>query len=214
MEFEEILKRRRSVRKFTDQQVREETIVQIINESRQAPSWANAQETKIYVATKNVAKMIRKEFLEGDEAGVALSDYSFTHREDWSLRERKAMKTFDGQIGNFVQNDYLEFIEAQDTLFNAPCIVYLTLPNDASTWSKSDLGAFEMMILLCAADKGVDSIVAQAFVKYPEIIRKHMDIPDDEEIIIGIGLGYEEECRLNEFRSPRKTLTNILTIKE
>ena len=71
-----------------------------------------------------------------------------------------------------------------------------------------------MMILLCAADKGVDSIVAQAFVKYPEIIRKHMDIPDDEEIIIGIGLGYEEECRLNEFRSPRKTLTNILTIKE
>ncbi|MCR5626098.1 MAG: nitroreductase family protein, partial [Lachnospiraceae bacterium] len=46
MEFEEILKRRRSVRRFTDQQVREETIIQIMNEARHAPTWANAQETR------------------------------------------------------------------------------------------------------------------------------------------------------------------------
>ena len=99
MEFEEILKRRRSVRRFTDQQVREETIIQIMNEARHAPTWANAQETRIYVAAKNTARMIRKEYKEASAKGLGLSDYSFTHREDWSERERKAMKNFERQIG-------------------------------------------------------------------------------------------------------------------
>ncbi len=214
MEFEEILKRRRSVRRFTNQQVREETIIQIMNEARHAPTWANAQETRIYVAAKGTARMIRKEYEEASAKGLGLSDYSFTHREDWSERERKAMKNFEGQIGSFIGDDYSEFIEVQNSLFNAPCIAYLTLPYDASTWSKSDLGAMEMLILLCAANREVDSIVAQAFVKYPEIIRKHLQIPESEEIIIGIGLGYKADDNINEFRSPRKSLTNILTIKE
>ena len=214
MEFEEILKRRRSARWFTDQQIREETIIQIMNEARHVPTWANAQETRIYVAAKSTARMIRKEYEEASAKGLGLSDYSFTHREDWSERERKAMKNFEGQIGNFIGDDYSEFIEAQNCLFNAPCIAYLTLPGDASTWSKSDLGAMEMLILLCAANREVDSIVAQAFVKYPEIIRKHLQIPESEEIVIGIGLGYKADVKINEFRSPRKSLNNILTIRE
>ena len=58
-------------------------------------------------------------------------------------------------------------------------------------------------------------IVAQAFVKYPDIIRKHLDIPGSEEIVIGIGRGYEDEDdSVNKFRSPRKPLSTILTIKE
>lgn len=82
-------------------------------------------------------------------------------------------------------------------------------------WARTDLGAFEMMLLLCAANKGIHSVVAQTFVKYPDIVRKHLYIPENEGIIIGIGLGYAEEAdRMNSFRSSRKALSTIVTIKE
>ena len=215
MEFEEVLKKRRSVRHFQDRQVRREDLLKIVSEARLAPSWANAQEYRVYIAEKDTVRMIRSEFMEASKQNVGLSDYSFTQRDSWSERERRVMKTFEKEIGEYVGDDYGEFIEAQDSLFHAPCIAYLTLPNNASTWSKSDLGAFEMMLLLCAANQGIDSIVAQAFVKFPEIIRRHLPITKEEDIVIGIGLGYAaEEDKLNGFRSPRKPLTSVLTLKE
>ena len=92
-------------------------------------------------------------------------------------------------------------------------MAFLTLPKDAATWSKSDLGAYEM--IMCAANRGVDSIVAQTFVKFPDIIRKHLPISEDEDIIIGLGLGYEdEEDKINRFRSSRKSLTTTFMLKE
>lgn len=218
MDFEDVLKRRRSVRKFTDQQVRQETIIQIMNEARLTPTWANAQETRIYVASKNTARIIRKEYEDASAKGLGLSDYSFTAKENWSDREKKAMKGFEKEIDHYMEENGIsaaDFFAGQNCLFNAPCMVFLTLPKDAATWSKSDLGAYEMMILMCAANRGVDSIVAQAFVKFPDIIRKHLPVPEDEDIIIGIGLGYEdEEDKINRFRSSRKSLTTTFMLKE
>ena len=105
MEFEDVLKRRRSVRKYTDQQVRQETIIQIMNEARLTPTWANAQETRIYVASKNTARMIRKEYEEASAKGLGLSDYSFTAKENWSDREQKAMKAFEKEIDHYMEEN-------------------------------------------------------------------------------------------------------------
>ena len=41
---------------------------------------------------------------------------------------------------------------------------------------------------------------------YPDVLRKNMKIPENEDIVIGIALGYEEKCLLNEHRSKKLTL--------
>lgn len=41
-----------------------------------------------------------------------------------------------------------------------------------------------------------------------------MDVPDDEEIVMGIALGYESDDEINKIVSTRLALDDILTIKK
>ena len=116
-------------------------------------------------------------------------------------------------IGKFDDDEDLEnFNHVQHILFNAPAVVYLALPKDHTKWSIYDLGGFGMSIMLAATDLGVDSIPAYELVKYPYILRDNLPIPEDEDIIMGIDLGYESEEHINEYDSPRLDLDEILKI--
>jgi len=218
MEFKDVIQKRRSCRAFTNQQIRNEILIKIVNEAQTTPSWANAQDYHIYIATRNTAQNIRREYeMQALSGNDGFSDFSFTHRKDWTDKEQKIMHKFEGTISSYLNeknNGIDEFLSVQDTLFNAPTLVFLTIPEDATKWAMTDLGALEMALILSAENQGVSSIVAQAFVKYPEILRRYLGIENDEKIIIGIGLGYEdEEDKLNRFRSPRKSVTQILTVR-
>ena len=60
-----------------------------------------------------------------------------------------------------------------------------------------------------AADKEyeIDSVSTYQAIKYPNILRKNMKIPDDEDIVIGIALGYKDyENNLNKIHAKKLTL--------
>ena len=63
-----------------------------------------------------------------------------------------------------------------------------------------------MSILLSAKSHGVDSLITYEIIKYPDVIRKFCKIPDDEQIAIGIALGYEDDNILNKFRTEKLSL--------
>ena len=44
------------------------------------------------------------------------------------------------------------------------------------------------------------------------LLRDNLPIPEDEDIIMGIALGYESEEHINTFESPRLDLDEILKI--
>ena len=120
---------------------------------------------------------------------------------------------FKDAIGKFDDDEDLEnFNHVQHILFNSPAVVYLTLPKNYTKWSVYDLGGFGMALMLAATDLGVDSIPAYELVKYPYILRDNLPIPEDEDIIMGIALGYESDEHINEYESPRLDLDEILKI--
>ena len=96
--------------------------------------------------------------------------------------------------------------ESAEELWNSPALVYLTLNKGHIEFSTLDLGGLEMAIMLAAKDHGVDSIPAYMTVMYPDILRKHLKISDKEDIVIGVALGYEEKCALNDHRSVKLNL--------
>ena len=64
-----------------------------------------------------------------------------------------------------------------------------------------------MSIMLSAKAHGIDSVAAYEAIIYPDILRKHMKIPDDEDIVIGIALGYEDkDSILNKYKSTKLSL--------
>ena len=98
-------------------------------------------------------------------------------------------------------------MEANYILFNAPTVIYITVPKKRTEYNIFDTGALEMSIILAAKEKGIDSVPAYEAIKYPDIIRKYIKVPEDEDIIIGIALGYEDKDNdLNKIRSVKLTL--------
>ena len=70
-----------------------------------------------------------------------------------------------------------------------------------------------MSLILAAKDHGVDPIVAYELIKYPDIIRKYAKVPDDEDIIIGIALGYEDNSLIKQYRSSILPLDQVCILR-
>ena len=112
------------------------------------------------------------------------------------------------QFGEVLNDPSAKIIwEENACLFNAPTIVYVTIPKQRTLYNLFDSGAIEMSIMAAAKERGIDSVPAYEAIKYPDILRKYMKISDDEDIVIGIALGFEDKKNiLNKIKSIKLTL--------
>ena len=203
--FKELMKERHSCRKYQSKPIPEEVLKDIISISLMAPSWCNSQPWNIYVATGNTLEEIRKEWIsKGNDKVKGYGDINPGHRTDFSERSQGTMANFFKSWESLPNPKESE--ECNYSLFNAPAIVYLTLNKGHKEYSVLDLGGIEMSIMLAAKDHGVDSIPAYMTIMYPDVLRKYLKISDKEDIVIGIALGYEEKCQLNDHRSAKLSL--------
>ena len=210
--FAQLMEKRHSARDFQKiKSITEAQLKHIISIALNSPSWCNSQPWNVYVVTGKPLEEIKKEWIkknENKEKGYA--DIQPPHRTEFSERCQKNMQeelklieetTKDPELKNFWRKN----IEC----FNAPSIVYLTVQKGHSKWSIYDLGGFGMALMLAAKDANVDSVVAYELVKYPDILRKHAKIPENEDIVVGIALGYESEDAVNKFRAKKSTFDEV-----
>jgi nitroreductase len=203
--FRELMKERHSCRKFQSKPIPEETLKEIISISLFSPSWCNSQPWNIYVASGNTLEEIRKEWISKNKQKIkGYADINPGHRTDFSERSQSTMAKFFKSWEALPNKNEAE--EANPCIFNAPTMVYLTLNKGHIPYSILDLGGLEMSIMLAAKDHGVDSIPAYTTIMYPDVLRKILKISEKEDIVIGIALGYEEKCALNDHRSEKLTL--------
>ena len=216
MEFKDVLTREHATRKFTDKRVSEKTVRKVIEEAQRTPSLLNSQPWRIYVAEGEVAKTIRKEHEEKTLANEEPhEEFDSLLNVEWDTFPSKNMATMSETLDYFLRGEADDFDQAQLKLFNAPVIVFLTIPKQSPAWSIFDLGGFSQTLMLAANNRGLSTMPAHAFVKYPEVIRKYLDIPEDETIGIGIGLGYpNKKATINNYKSKRVPLDEILKIKK
>ena len=209
--FSELMKQRHSARKFQSKEIPEETLKSIITTALDSPSWCNSQPWNVYVVTGNPLKEIIKEWIAKNEEKIkGYGDIQPVHRTEFSERCQKNMAEEFKLIEETTKDPELKaFWRCNIECFNSPAIVYLTVHKGHSKWSIYDLGGFGMALMLAAKDQGVDSVVAYELTKYPDILRKHVKIPDGEDIAIGIALGYETDDAVNKFRAKKNTLDEV-----
>lgn len=216
MEFKEVVNKRHSVRKFKADKISADVLEDIVRTAERTPSWENSQPWNVYIATGETLKQI-KEVWAGKYADKIKGspDMPTGHRTNFSERSQKSMEDFMADVGVFSGDPELtDFLKANELLFNAPALVYLTLGKGHTSWPVYDLGAFGMTLMLAAKEQGIDSIPAYEIVKFPAELRPLLSVPEDQEIIMGIALGYAEDDKLNEYVSSRLPLESILTIKK
>lgn len=212
MDFKTVLNNRVSVRHFNNQKtISKDDLVDIVKDAQRAPSWVNSQPWKVYIATGETLKAIKAVYAEKGQSGIKGNpDFPVVLNELWPAYTAKNMAE-----GNDETYGLDGFNEAQWQLFDAPYVAILTIPKGAPDWATHDLGMFTQTLMLSAQNKGISSIPAYAFIKYPDELRRIVGIPDDELVAIGVGLGYADtEHHLNKGNSVRNPVDTILTIKD
>jgi nitroreductase len=233
MDFDQVVRGRHSVRDFDGRTVPEKDIRAIVEEAGLAPSSANEQPWRVYVARGDVAEKIRIAHEKADMAGKSgHADVPVFHRMDYGPQARRNMDGFGTQIGSYSARaalgsrekarmgaDALAQVDSfsamalsNGRLFNAGTFVYLTL-QQLAPWSLLDLGAFEQTLALAAKNLGYDSIVAYEFIRYPEEVKPVLGIPDDEVLVIGMGIGHATDATVNDLRIRRMPVDDYLTIR-
>jgi nitroreductase len=217
MTLAEAIKGRRSIRKFKDEPVPEETIRGILDQARWAPSWGNTQPWSFYVLTGKPLAAFKKGVTEKMAMGEAYqSDIPMPEVWPEDLKKRygetgKLVLTSMG-IAREDKASRNRFYEQMTILFGAPCLVVGCIPTGVRVeYAMLDMGLIMQTICLAAYDKGIGSCIMAASVGYPSLLREIGAIPEGRLITMGIALGYPEEQPVNHFSRPRMDLTEMVT---
>lgn len=212
MEFSTTLNNRISIRDFKDKQISKEILKTIVFDAQQAPSWANSQPWRVYIATGDTMKEIQKSHITKTEAGLkGNSDLAVKDIKEWGELPWSNMSTWLDKVGS--DERMTDFTAANVRLWNSPAMAYINVPKTTPVWSIYDAGSFAQTLMLSATNHGLDSMVAYENIKYPDEIRKNLGVSEEEIIVAGIALGYRSENKINNFTNNRLTTEKILTIK-
>ncbi len=163
MNIDTCIKERRSIRKFSEEDVSAEVINEIIDLARYAPSWKNTQVVRYHV--------IKTPKIKEDIASNCVMDFDFNAK---TIIRSNALV-----VVSVVKN--ISGYEKDGS--------YSTSQEDH--WETFDAAIATQTFCLAAYSKGVGSVILGIFDE--EKIRHYIEVPDNERIIAMIAIGYPLE---------------------
>ena len=214
---------RYSVRSFKRDAIPKETIMKILQPATRSPSGGNTQPWEIFVASGATMERIRSEYVERFRQGVqwepemegattpARLPASFIERFSQLQAERASLLELDPQDPAVRKTN----MEEGARFYDAPVLVVLCMDRSVHLSAVFSVGMLAQTVCLTAFNFGIGSLIAGNFVGYPDLLHKELQIPDDLMIVIGIGLGYQDDKSLiNTFRSSRRPISEVVRYKE
>lgn len=216
LEVIEAIRARHSVRDFSAKPVPRETVMKIMEAALCSPSGGNGQPWEIFIAGGATLDRIRKVFTERFQSGVGAPPPAVQSAPPAFIRERMAtIRNERFKLLGLNPDDPASgkvFLEWGSRLFGVPVLAVICM--DKALSSNLDIGLFIQTVCLAAQGYDVDSFIAGAFVSHQDVLRKELDIPDNLNIITGIGLGYPNpDAVINTYRSPRRPVQEVVRYK-
>ena len=206
----EALNARHSVRAFLDAPVEEEKLTAILEAAVRTPSWANSQPWELFIATGDTLDRIRKAYA-GKYAEKATVATEIPRPGDWPEACVKRRETLQPGMARDCGDAAKEFGTLNQTMFNAPAVIYLCIDKILGEWALYDVGAYTQSLMLAAVHHGLDTIPAYTLMLYPEVLRRELKIPDNLKLAIGLAIGYADKAHgINNFKSERSPLSETV----
>lgn len=218
MDVEEAILSRRSIRAFTDQPVERAKIEKVLDLSQRAPSGTNTQPWHCYVCTGEVRDAISRDVMELVSRGDArkYEDYDYypptwndVHRD----RRRGVGWSLYGLLG--IEKGDRERTAAQSmrnfAFFDAPVGLFFTVDAYLKRGSWFDAGLYMQTVMLAARGEGLHTCPQAAWISFQEPIFRHLSIPDDQVLVSGMAMGYEDTTAIeNTLVSEREDVANVV----
>jgi len=99
--------------------------------------------------------------------------------------------------------------------FDAPVGIIFTIDKELGPMSYVDLGIFAQSLMLSATSRGLSTCAQGAWNQFWTPTKRVLGVPEDEYIVFGISLGYEDTASpVNSLVSEREPVANFATWHE
>lgn len=214
---------RHSVRAFKNTPVETQIIKDILTVASRAPSGNNIQPWKVYVVTgqkreeltQKVCAAQQQIFVQSESANKHQETFKY-YPEQWTSpfieRRRENGWGLYGLLG--IQKGEHEKMQAQHLrnyqLFDAPVGLFFTLNKTLETGSKMDVSMMIQNVMIAAKARDLDTCPQAAWNPFHQIVAEVLEIPNDEELICAIALGYADQTQVvNSLQTPRVTVEDF-----
>jgi nitroreductase len=188
MQVSHAIRERRSIRAFLPDPVSPDTIRQIIDLVKWSPSWANAQDWKVYVLTGHTLESLKEaSAILGEQGLSAQSDLPMPPRE-WPeyLAARMVSRRLAAEAGDEPVD------EARNVwrFYGAPALVLFAADAQLEpAYACFDAGLITQTFCLAAEDRGFNTCIMAIAVRYADVLHELIPQAAGERFVIGVALG-------------------------
>jgi nitroreductase len=200
MQFDEVVKGRRSIRGFKPEPVPKAVIREVLELAMRAPSSLNTQPWNFYVVSGPVLDAIRAGNTERNLAGVPDSREFRSHGAyDGVHRERQI--EIAKQLFAAMEIEREDKAKRQDWVlrgfrqFDAPVSIVVTYDRSihGGDIGPFDCGAVTNCLVNAAWSRGLGCVINSQGIMQSPVVREHARIPDDQVIMICIAMGWPDD---------------------
>jgi len=216
MSVSEAAEKRKSIRAFQPKPVPQNILGEILHTALRAPSWGNTQPWKLTVVRGKTLQAMVQELVRKAAAGEAPhTDVAIPQEWPDGLARRykengKKLFAVLG-IGREDKEKRNAHMLNMFRFFGAPQVVYIHMDKKLGPYSIFDAGLLAQNIALLATERNLGTCFLAVSVWFADVVRQYTGIPESEQIIIGLAIGYPDlEAPVNHFRSEREPVENIV----
>jgi nitroreductase len=219
MEFEDVIRGRRSIRAYTADPVPQDLVREVLDEARWAPSSRNTQAWTVWVLTGDALVRFKTAFAAALEAGDPESaDVPGTVTGDWpeacSARAMELMATRAQTLeaAGEVSGPAASMARMADC-FGAPVLLVFGFEDCLSDASACyDTASLVQNVCLAAHAKGLGTCQSTTLVRYPDLLRAVLPDADEKKMVVAATLGWPDtENVANTFARSRAPLGELVT---
>ena len=219
MEFDEVVRSRRSIRGFQKKPVPKALIREILELAMRAPTSLNSQPWNFYVVTGDVLDRIRKGNVERNVAGVPDSRefrmgpaYQGVHRD----RQVEIAKQLFAAMGIAREDKEarMDWVLRGFRQFDAPVSIVVTYDKalHGGDIPPFDCGGVVNCLVNAAWNRGLGCVINSQGIMQSPVVRAEAGIPDDQVIQTCVAMGWPDESfPANAVVSLRKSVDEAAT---
>lgn len=225
MELVDAIKTRRSIRGFKQTSVPEDTIKEILDLARMAPSATNCQPWEFIVLTgESLEKAGRVNIEQSNQGAVISLDIPVCPPNElpspYIDRQNALARDLFGSA-NIERSDKegrREWQSRGKRFFDAPAAILVCadekIYNKRHQISLIDIGIVTQTIALLATKHGLGTCIQQDTVFFPDVLRQALGIPQSKRLLVAICVGYPDwNFPANKFERTREPLDSMVTWK-
>jgi nitroreductase len=213
--FDEIVRKRRSLRAFQPEPVPQATLEQIFEVAQRAPSNCNTQPWITHVASGASLQTLRDEMPKRFMAGEMSLDFPYDGVYEGVYKDRQhgsAQALYDA--AGIDRQDKVrrnEQFMRNYIFFDAPHAAFLFLPEPFGVREAADLGMYAQTLMLGMVAHGLGSCPQTALSFEADFIRETLGIDDSNKLLFGISFGVPvKDAAVNRCATDRVALADCV----